>query len=240
MPQAPPRRKTGASAPRTASIPRSSSPKSSKKSGAKKTSKSPSPRARRVLIFLGAVLGVFLIVTGTIVGALDGYGWVDRTRKADAIVILGAHVRSDGQPGLGLKMRTNHALQLYKKGYAKKIICTGGRGTYPPPEAEAAARVLRQRGVPPSDILLENQSTSTWENAAYASEICRAKGYKNVIIVSDPFHLWRAEHNFARCGIRGYGSPVAREMWKEQQARKIFWTTREALLVMRDWVLRRV
>lgn len=174
------------------------------------------------------------------VGFLDGYGQKDRAQKSDAIVVLGARVRPDRQAGQGLKLRVLHAVRLYKKGFAPKIIMTGGVGDNPPSEAQVAADLAVQHGVPREDIIEENKSTSTWENAANASAICKKRGWKSVLIVSDPFHLWRAQKNFAKCGMHASVSPVAVGQWKLQPARRLFWTAREAVLVARDWCLRRV
>lgn len=173
-------------------------------------------------------------------GFLDGYGQIDRTHKADAIVVLGAGVGLDGKAGKGLERRVLHAARLYKKGFAPHIIMTGGVGTNPPAEAEVAARLAMTKGVPRAAIALENKSTSTWENAEYATAICKKRGWKSVLIVSDPFHLYRAQRNFEKNGMRAFTSPAAPEMWRAQPLPKIFWTTREAVLVARDWVLRRV
>jgi uncharacterized SAM-binding protein YcdF (DUF218 family) len=181
-----------------------------------------------------------LMALGVLVGFLDGYGQINRAQKADAIVVLGASVGPDGKAGKGLERRVLHAVRLYKKGWAPRIIMTGGVGTYPPAEAEVAARLAMQKGVPRSAIVLENKSTSTWENAANAAAICKRHRWKSVLIVSDPFHLWRAQRNFQKCGMRAFTSPVAPEIWRAQPLRKIFWTTREAVLVARDWILRRV
>lgn len=184
---------------------------------------------------MGVVVGL-----GVLAGFLDGYGRVDRARKADAIVVLGAGVGPDGKAGKGLERRVLHAVRLYKKGFAPHIIMTGGVGTYPPAEAEVAARLAMQKGVPRGAIVLENKSTSTWENAAFAAAICKKHGWKNVLIVSDPFHLWRAQRNFQKCRMSASVSPVAPEMGRAQPLRNALWTVREAVLVARDWVLRRV
>lgn len=206
----------------------------------KGTSRGKNPRTRKAMTAVAVLLAAALVTLGVVVGVLDAYGQKNRVRRADAIVVLGARVREDGQAGQGLQMRVLHAVRLYKKGVAPKIITTGGVGDHPPAEAEVAARLAMRNGVPHSDILVENKSTSTWENATYAAAICKQRGWKSVVLVSDPFHLWRAQRNFARNGVRGYPSPVAVAMWREQPLRKAFWTTREALLVARDWVLRRV
>jgi uncharacterized SAM-binding protein YcdF (DUF218 family) len=197
-------------------------------------------KARTQLLVVVALAGGVLVPLGMLVGFLDGYGAKNRARRADAIVVLGAQVRPDGSAGHGLQSRALHALRLYRKGFAPKVICTGGVGDNPPAEAQAAAKILLSRGLPRTALLLENKSTSTWENAVFAARICKAHGWRKVIVVSDPFHLWRAEHNFARNGVLAWGAPVEREQWSRQPARKFFWTTREAILVIRDWCLRRV
>lgn len=195
---------------------------------------------RKAFAIIGIVFGGVLLVLGILVGVIDGYGQKDRARSADAIVVLGARVRPDGKAGQGLALRVMHAVRLYKKGFAKKIIMTRGVGDNPPSEAQVAADLAVRNGVPREDVVEENKSTSTWENAANASAICRNRGWETVLIVSDPFHLWRAQKNFERCGMRTSVSPVAVEQWQLQPARRLFWTTREAVLVARDWCLRRI
>jgi uncharacterized SAM-binding protein YcdF (DUF218 family) len=123
---------------------------------------------------------------------------------------------------------------------ADHVICTGGVGDNPPSEASVAAGVLREQHVPSSAIVLEDKSTSTWQNATNAAHICKAHGWKRIVVASDPFHLWRAEANFRKQGIQAFGSPVAREQWRAQPLLNFFWTAREAVLVVRDWFMGRV
>lgn len=196
--------------------------------------------AKKVIAIIVLLAGGVLVPLGILIGFLDGYGLHQKPQKSDAIVVLGARVNENGGAGHGLEARVLHALRLYKKGFASRIICTGGVGDNPPAEAEVAAKILVQKGVPRTNIFVENKSTSTWENAVFAARICRAHGWKRVVVVSDPFHLWRAQRNFARNGIRTSGAPVAREQWQSQPLRKLFWTAREALLVVRDKIQGRV
>jgi uncharacterized SAM-binding protein YcdF (DUF218 family) len=192
------------------------------------------------MVVVGVAAGVVLVPLGLLIGFLDGYGQRDHTRHADAIVVLGARVNEDGSAGTGLRLRTLHAARLFRKGIADHVICTGGVGDNPPSEASVAAKVLRERGVPSAAIVLEDKSTSTWENAANAAGICKKRGWRSVVVASDPFHLWRAEANFRKHGIKAFGSPVAREHWSAQPLITFFWTSREAVLVVRDWFLGRV
>jgi uncharacterized SAM-binding protein YcdF (DUF218 family) len=169
---------------------------------------------------------------GGLMAFLDAYGQRDRAQPAQAIVVLGARVTAGGAPGLSLHARTLHAVKLYRWGLAPKIICTGGLGTYSLTEAKAAALLAMRHGVPVSDILLEDESASTWENVRNTARICRAHGWHRLIVVSDPYHLWRVRRNFRAMGLEAFPSPARqREPWPR------FWmTAREALLVARDTV----
>ena len=57
-------------------------------------------------------------------------------------------------------------------------------------------------GVPETAIVLEPGATRTVESARAVGAICRKAGWRSVIIVSDPFHLWRSALLFAAEGVR--------------------------------------
>jgi uncharacterized SAM-binding protein YcdF (DUF218 family) len=167
---------------------------------------------------------------------LDRWGQSDRAQKADAIVVLGAYVRPNGEASPALRNRALHAAELYKRGLASHIITTGGLGDNPPEEASVSAAILKQNGVPSSAISSEITSTSTWENALNAAQICRKNGWTRVIVVSEPFHLWRATRNFQKQGLSVFPSPSI-----DRRVRFRLWmTTREVPAVLRDVVTRRV
>lgn len=167
---------------------------------------------------------------------LDRWGQSDRAQKADAIVVLGAYVRPNGEASPALRNRALHAAGLYKRGLASHIITTGGLGDNPPAEAVVSADVLKEQGIAASAISSEITSTSTWENAANAAQICRENGWTRVIIVSEPFHLWRATRNFQKQGLIAYPSPSI-----DHRVRFRLWmTTREVPAVLRDVFTRRV
>jgi uncharacterized SAM-binding protein YcdF (DUF218 family) len=162
-----------------------------------------------------------------------------QARKADAIVVLGSGVLPSGAPSLTLRARTLHAVALYKQGLAKKIICTGGIGDYPPAEARAAAGLAHRRGVPARDLVLEDKSTSTWENALYTARLCRRHGWQSVILASDGYHLWRAHYLFDRAGLKSWPSPAPDSPALTRPWRRAFRTAREAILTVRDALWRR-
>lgn len=186
---------------------------------------------RRKLILAVATGGlVSLVGFGAVLAFLDRWGQRDRAQKADAIVVLGAHVMANGQPSRSLRNRAQAGAALYRRGLAPKVITTGGIGTYPPAESLVAARVVEKSGVPARDILSEETSTTTLENATNAAAICRAHGWKRVIVVSDPYHLWRARRDFEKQGLQAYTSPAL----NHSPRTRLRMTVREVSAVVRD------
>ncbi len=132
---------------------------------------------------------------------LDHHG---RRRPAtglhDAIVVAGCRVMADGLPSPALERRTGHAVSLYFQGRAPRLVFTGGRGQAPVAEGEAAARLARSLGVPAEAIVVEDRSTSTEENAAFAARLMASEGLEapRILVVSDSYHVFRVRRVFAR------------------------------------------
>ena len=189
------------------------------------------PRVRKVITLTVSVAAFSVLA---LMLFLDRWGQRDRAQKADAIVVLGARVLPGGVAGPSLAGRARRAVELYRRGLAPKIITTGGIGDNPPAEARVAANILENAGVPPRDVLREETSISTWENAVNAAKICRAHGWKRVIVVSEPFHLFRARRNFEKCGLRAFTSPSPNRSW----GLRLKMTAREVVLVLRDLLIR--
>lgn len=152
--------------------------------------------------FSAKKLGVFilscaLLYTGAFT-LLDQYGQKPPMKQTyDAIIVLGCRVDANGQPSLALQGRTKLAVQLFEQGYSEKIILTGGLGTYAPSEAQAAFEFATQKlEVDPAVFILEDSSTSTEENARFAKE--NNPDLENVLIVSDAYHVFRAERVFGK------------------------------------------
>jgi uncharacterized SAM-binding protein YcdF (DUF218 family) len=125
------------------------------------------------------------------------------------IIVLGAGLRPDNTPGPALTRRSLHAAHLWQQGLAPVIICTGGKpGNRTRPESDACAELLIADGVPAGAILQEDASRSTEENALYAKTLLDAHGWKTAILVSDGYHLFRAQHLFSNQDIPVYTSPV--------------------------------
>jgi uncharacterized SAM-binding protein YcdF (DUF218 family) len=158
-----------------------------------------------MLLWLLPPIGLALI---SVLIVIDQYGYVDQTRPADVIIVLGSQVTRNGQPGASLARRAAHAASLYKQGYAGYVLCTGGIGDNPPSEARAGCGRVMELGVPQSAIVYEEQAHSTEENAAFSAKIMRDRGWRTAILATDGFHLFRAMWMFQRAGITVYPSPA--------------------------------
>jgi uncharacterized SAM-binding protein YcdF (DUF218 family) len=163
-----------------------------------------SRRTRIGLVALALLGGLWLAATL----AVDAYGQVDRAQPADVIVVLGTHVAADGGPSPGLARRADHAAALYRRGLAAAIICTGGPAAGLPSEAAVACARIAAHGVPDGALIREERSRSTEENAREAAALMQARGWRRAILVSDGFHLYRAERLFGAAGVTAYGSPA--------------------------------
>ena len=156
-----------------------------------------------LLLALAALVGYL----GHIAAEIQRESTVDEARPADAIVVLGA-AEYRGRPSPVLEARLNHALFLYLKGLAPRIITTGGAGGDPIFTEGAVARTyLSQRGVPPEAISVENEGESTMQSVATVTEMMRRMNLKSAIVVSDGYHIFRVKRMLEASGIKVYGSP---------------------------------
>jgi uncharacterized SAM-binding protein YcdF (DUF218 family) len=128
----------------------------------------------------------------------------------DAIVVAGCRVKPDGHASLSLVRRTQKAVELWKAGRAPVIVLTGGMGNWPPTEAQAAAALAEELGVPRQNLILENRSTNTLENARNAAALLTKR---RIIVVTDRYHVRRCEWMFRKYfdTVTGVGvvSPLA-------------------------------
>jgi uncharacterized SAM-binding protein YcdF (DUF218 family) len=137
-------------------------------------------------------------------------GWQaerDEARGADVILVLGA-AEYRGRPSPVLRARLDHAVALYRRGLAPRILTTGGAGGDPVfTEGGVGRSYLMSRGVPGEAIIAETESESTVHSTALAAEIMRRMGLSSVIVVSDGYHIYRVKRMLEMRGLTAYGSP---------------------------------
>ncbi len=131
----------------------------------------------------------------------------DEAQPADAIIVLGA-AEYRGRPSPVLEARLNHALILYLKGLAPRVITTGGAGGDPVfTEGSVGRAYLSQHGVPPEAIVVEREGETTVQSVAAVAEIMRRMNLRSAIVVSDGYHIFRVKKMLESSGMKVYGSP---------------------------------
>jgi vancomycin permeability regulator SanA len=179
-------------------------------------------------LLLGLVTGlVFLFAVSY--RTIDVRSTQDGGRRADVILVLGSAVYPNEQPSPAMRARMNRAIELYRDGYAPYLILTGGLGLYPPEEAEVMRRLAVEAGIPQDVLFLDKDAHSTWESIVKTEEILGEKGWETVLIVSDPFHIYRALLMAQDAGFVAYGSPALDSPTYSVPGRRAFYTSREVM-----------
>jgi len=152
---------------------------------------------------LAILAGLWLLSLGLVIL----YEHLDTRKPASAIVVLGA-AQYDGRPSPVLRARVDHAIELWRRGLAPVLVTTGGRGVGDTTtEAAVERRYAIQHGVPESAILVEPESRSTRESLRNVAGMLE-RDSRDVILVSDPFHMLRLSILAHRFGLRPRTSPT--------------------------------
>ena len=127
--------------------------------------------------------------------------------EADYVIVLGARVKGT-IPSLSLQYRIDAAAQYLLKNEETIVIVSGGQGPDEDlSEAEAMRRGLVSQGIKAERILLEDQSTSTYENIAFSKKLIPS-GLETGLLVSNDYHLYRAGLIAKKAGLKVTGLPA--------------------------------
>jgi uncharacterized SAM-binding protein YcdF (DUF218 family) len=100
--------------------------------------------------------------------------------------------------------RILEGISLVKRGTADKLFIVGGSGN-PFDRSASEARVLRtfalEFGLHDAQVLTEEFSRNTYENAVKAAEIVRAAPYQDLVLITTAMHMRRAAAAFHKQGL---------------------------------------
>jgi len=163
---------------------------------------------RSFLRFGWYVAVVIVAVWAAALGAVVAWGGRDRAEKSDAIVVLGA-AQYWGKPSPVLRSRLDHAIDLWRRGMAPRVVLTGGVGIGDTTsEAAVSRKYVVGEGIPDSAILLETTGRTTRESLRSVAAMLQVRDQRRVILVSDPFHMLRLDILARRFGLVPYTSPT--------------------------------
>ena len=165
---------------------------------------------RRIVVGVVGAIGVLWLGSAM---AVLWHASRDRANAADAIVVLGA-AQYRGRPSPVLRARLDHAIGLYARSLAPRIVLTGGTAEGDTAsEALVSRAYLLQAGVPDSALLLENEGRTTSQSLRRVAQMLQARDLDRVILVSDPFHVFRASLVARRHGLEVLTSPTHTDAW---------------------------
>lgn len=120
--------------------------------------------------------------------------------------------------------RTAEAVRLFQGGWAKKLIFSGAAADKTGP---SNAKAMRQQaiasGVSASDILIEESSENTRENATKTSALFQQHNISSVILVTSSYHARRVDMEFTRAAplVQFRSHPTA----VDKQWSDVWWLT---------------
>lgn len=142
-----------------------------------------------------AIIVTVLVILGSFIYAVSTYLPLhNKLQPADAIIAI------SGGDTLG---RTTHAVELYKAGWAPRLIFSGAAADPKSPSNASVMRSIALRaGVPTNVITIDETARDTNGNAIGTQPA--AGNYKRIILVTSEYHQRRADKDFRRV----YGSTV--------------------------------
>ena len=137
-------------------------------------------------------------------------------KNKDYMIILGCGIRKDGTPSPLLKGRVDRALKFYREQLAETgkpltFIPSGGQG---PDEIISESASMKQylldNGIPEDRILMEDRSTSTYENMLFSKNVLRADDPSDnhdgrIVYATTNYHVFRSGLMARRVKMRAVG-----------------------------------
>ena len=156
---------------------------------------------------------------------------VPATDQYDAIIVLGAQVKPDGNLSVQLEWRLEAAVKAFRAKPVPIVVCGAQGKDEPMTEAAAMKNYLTENGIPGEYILTDPDSFNTRQNLRNAARLLEGQPHvRKVLIVTSDYHVPRsmALANDLGFDAVGMGSPCKPEYWIKNHAR-------EALAWIKYW-----
>ena len=186
------------------------------------------------VVILVTVLSIFvvnLIVKGSVrenisdspdALALDG--------NVDCVVILGAGLKSNGEPSDMLEDRIKTGVEVFNQIDADFILMSGDCSGEHYDEVSAMKKYALSLGVDEDKILLDGQGFSTFESISRVKE---EYGFDRVVIITQKYHLYRALYIAEQYEIEAVGVSADLRGYRGQTYRDL----REIFARVKDFII---
>jgi vancomycin permeability regulator SanA len=160
---------------------------------------------RRVISF---ILLLIIVIPLYAAGSIWYTAKNSTAEKSDVILVMGA-AQFDGRPSEVLLARLDQTKSIFKAGLAPRIYTIGGGAPGDRTTEAAASRTwLINNGISKKNILAIAKGRDTLSSTkAYVEQMRKAK-FSSVVIVTDPYHCYRAIKMAKDRGIKSTCSAV--------------------------------
>ena len=146
------------------------------------------------------------------------YSDISKLPSAYTVIVPGALVYSSGELSSVLEDRMLCAYRLYKAGKVKRFLLSGDHGRYYYDEVNAMRSYLLKKGVPDSIIFTDHAGFNTYNTMVRAKKVFLVK---DVIIVTQDFHLVRSLYIARKKGLVAYGIRADLRIYEHETSYKI-------------------
>ncbi len=162
-------------------------------------------------------------VSDYLLGHLESKYKIPARIKGDVIVLLGGGIFDNvpdltgtGAPSEDMYARIFTAIRLQKR-LGVPVIISGGRVFRDrKPEAPVIKRFLTDLGVPADEIIIDDKSRDTLENASYTEALLKKYDFKDPLLVTSAYHMARSVRSFEMAGVKVTPVPADFKTWKRK------------------------
>lgn len=183
-----------------------------------------------VLLCAGYGFGVNFYIILSQRGKIISSEEASRLDKVDYVLVLGCGVREDGTPSRMLYERLKTGAQVLERQSGASLLLTGDNSGESYNELAVMKKVSIENGVEESQMTIDDYGFSTYESLKNAKE---KFGAKKIIIITQPYHMYRALYIANKLGIEAYGVTAYLPFY----LRQILWSLREILARNKDFLL---
>ena len=166
-------------------------------------------------LFVNLMSSVYLYIECMLIGVIVADMIAARYQPEydkDFMIILGCGIRKDGTPTPLLRGRIDRAIDFYKKqkaatGKELTFVTSGGQGPNEViSESLCMKNYLLEQGIPEERIIMEDQSTDTFENMKFSKEKILAVNPEGKVAFSTTnYHVFRSGLFARRVKMRAQG-----------------------------------
>lgn len=160
---------------------------------------------------------------------IELFGRTNYETKSEIVVVFGARVYPNGTVSATVRDRMDAALDLYRRGLAKKILITGGVDADGIDETQGMLNYGISQGIPKSAFVLDNKGNNTDASVINTTKYFEEHNITQVLAVSKYYHLprikmaYRAQHFNVRTVPAFEPLPIAGEQFTVLREVPAFW-----------------